>query len=146
MRLEALGCGMTRGKRNPFEEIESLIDRMSRGFGTDLGRIVSPIALDVADHGTEFVVTADLPGFEKSDIDVTIAGNSLRIEANRESDVEQEDARYLRRERRQESVSRSIQLPDPVDEEEIEAAFSNGVLTVTLPKQAADHGHQIEIE
>lgn len=128
---------------NPFDEIEDLLDRMSRGFETEgMGRS-TPV--DVADRGEEFVVTVDLPGFDKDDIEVTLADTTLRIAASRESSAE-EDGEFIRRERRRESTSRSVRLPETVDEDGIEASHTNGVLTVTLPKRDADGGKRIDIE
>jgi HSP20 family protein len=90
-------------------------------------------------------VTADLPGFEKEDIEVTLADRTLRIEAEHDAEVSTE-GEYVRRERRHESASRSVRLPEAVAEEGIEATHSNGVLTVTLPKRDAEGGTRIDID
>jgi len=142
-------------RRNPFEELERLFERLGGQFEGDWGRGVDlgefgefGVAVDVADHGDEFVVTADLPGYEKSDIDVTLRGDTLRIAAEREVEEEEEvEGEYLRRERRAASASRSVTLPEEVDESGVSASYANGVLTVTLPK--ADLGgesHEIDVE
>ena len=107
-------------------------------------------SIDVADRGEEFTVTADLPGFDTEDIDVSIREDVLRIEAEHEEESEEgdeEDGRYLRKERRHQSVSRSVTLPEQVDEEAVSAEYRNGVLTVTLPKveEQDDESHQIDI-
>lgn len=131
---------------NPFEKIEEMLQRMDQELGADpFGMGASPVSVDVRDRGDAFVVTADLPGFEKEDIEVTLADRTLRIEAEHDAAVSTE-GEYVRRERRHESASRSVRLPEAVAEEGIEAAHSNGVLTVTLPKQDAEGGTQIDIE
>ncbi|MFB6295795.1 MAG: Hsp20/alpha crystallin family protein [Halobacteriales archaeon] len=131
---------------NPFEKIEEMLERMDQEFGTDpFGMGASSAPVDVRDAGDEFVVTAELPGFEKEDIEVTLADRTLRIDADRDSETATE-GEYIRRERRRESTSRSVHLPEAVAEEGIEASHSNGVLTVTLPKQDAEGGTQIDIE
>jgi len=131
---------------NPFESIEEFIERMEREFNTDPFGTTEPVPVDVRDGDGEFVVTADLPGYEKDDIGVTFADRTLRIETDHETHTEIEEAEYVRRERSHESVSRSVRLPEPVGEDGVSATFSNGVLTVTLEKRDADGGTQIDIE
>ncbi|WP_136688974.1 Hsp20/alpha crystallin family protein [Halorhabdus amylolytica] len=136
-------------KPNPFDEIERMFDRMSRQFEsldpTDFAGSLGGIPLNIRDEGETFVVTADLPGYESEDIDVTLLdATTLRISAETESDVTSEDETegeegvFVRRERRQQSVSRSVALPDRVTEDDTEASYQNGVLTVTLPKEQTD--------
>ncbi|MGM0398250.1 MAG: Hsp20/alpha crystallin family protein [Halobacteriota archaeon] len=140
---------MRRG--NPFEDIERMLERMSEQFedvsGSDLG-FQRRLNVDVEDRPEEYVVTADLPGFGKDDIEVELAEQTLRIAAEQESEAETEEpGRYVRRERSRESMSRSVSLPEAVEEEGVEARFKNGVLTVTLPKAyGSEDTHQIDIE
>ena len=133
-----------------------MIERMSRQFEESMGGAEieglpgrgDSTSIDVADRGDEFVVTADLPGYRKADIDVTLRGDRLQIRGEREEASEEgEEGRYIRKERRHESVSRSVSLPSEVDEESVSAQYRNGVLTVTLPKRgvAGDDSHQIDI-
>jgi HSP20 family protein len=130
---------------NPFEKIEEMLERMDQELGSDPLGMTASVAVDVRDRGDAFVVTADLPGFSKDDIEVTLADRTLRIEADHESEVSTE-GEYVRRERRHESASRSVGLPEAVAEEGIEATYSNGVLAVTLPKRDAEGGTRIDIE
>jgi HSP20 family protein len=106
--------------------------------------------IDVAEYDDDVVVTADLPGFEKEDIDLTISGDALTISADRALENEEESDYYVRRERRHRSVRRTIPLPAEVREGDASAAYTNGVLTVTLPRvePVADEGdsHHIDIE
>lgn len=110
--------------------------------------------VDLEDRGDAYVVTVDVPGFDEGDIDVELAGETLTISATKtESNVATDEgtdgdgSRYLRRERSQQSVSRSVRLPEAVDETACEATYRNGVLTVTLPKVDADtDGHSIPVE
>jgi HSP20 family protein len=137
-------------RRNPFDDLEDMIDRMSRQFeGGVPGGLptVGGVAIDVADRDEKYVVTADLPGYETDDIDVTVTEGRLRIEAERETGTAEESEDYIFNERHRESVSRTVRLPEPVDEDAVTAKYTNGVLTVTLPKEEmGDEGHHIEIE
>jgi HSP20 family protein len=135
--------------RNPFDEIERMFDRMSHQFETlDDDLFEGSVAVDIEDTGDAFVVTADLPGFDGDDIDVELSGETLTLSAAHSESTETEDEddhRYIRRERREQSVNRSIRLPAPVEEADTEASYNNGVLTVTLPKVGAGEGHDIPI-
>jgi HSP20 family protein len=138
-------------RRNPFDELEEMFERMSEQFerGTfgDLGMGMEAMAVDLADHGDEFVVTADVPGYDKDDIKVTISDNRLKIAAERDETTKEEGEQYLRQERRHESMRRTLTLPEGVDEENITAKCRNGVLTVTLPKEhVTESGKTIDIE
>ncbi|WP_435064529.1 archaeal heat shock protein Hsp14 [Halobaculum sp. EA56] len=140
----------------PFDDMNRMFDRMSRNFGRmdwgDLDGVRrSGIDVDVAEYDDEIAVMADLPGFAKEDIDLTVRDGVLTIRAEREisSDEGDDAGAYLRRERRAESMRRSITLPAEVREDEASATYANGVLTVTLPKVHADEGeddgHHIDV-
>jgi HSP20 family protein len=142
---------------SPFDEIERTFERMARqldemngrfeGWSREGSAVGSGISVDVADHDDSVVVTADLPGFEKEDIDLSVSGRRLTIRAVRESTDETTDEAYVRRERRHESMRRAVPLPDDVDEEAAAARYTNGVLTVTLPKVTVDDdSSHIDIE
>lgn len=135
-------------RRNPFDELEDMFDRMSRQLETgDLGEF-NAVPVDMQDHGDEYTVVADLPGYTVDDIDLTFADGDLRIDASREEASEETDedaGTYVHRER-SESASRTVRIPDPVVEDEITASYNNGTLTVTLPKATdAVDGHSIDI-
>ncbi|WP_222916003.1 Hsp20/alpha crystallin family protein [Natrinema sp. SYSU A 869] len=136
---------------NPFNEIEEMLDRVSRQVeeGMTAGGLQVPgsVPVDVADTDEEYVVTADLPGYETDDIELTLSDGTLRLEANRMDDEADAEGTYLRRERTKTSASRRIRLPEPVDEESVAAGFENGVLTVRLPKvSGGEDSKQIDIE
>lgn len=134
---------MTR--MTPFDDMNRVFDRMSRQFdetwgGIDQMRRFDGPAVDVAEYDDEIVVVVDLPGLSKEDIDLSVRGDTLSISAERsvERDEESEEGAWVRRERRAESVRRRIGLPDEVHEDEASATYTNGVLTVTLPKVHVD--------
>ncbi len=137
---------MPFGRRNPFEELEDLLERLGGELDAGEWPAGAGVSVDVADHGDRYVVTADLPGFEKTDIDVRLAAGALHLDAERELETDEEGVDYLRRERRRESVSRQISIPHPVEEDGVTATYNNGVLTVELPKQDADAGTSIDVD
>ncbi len=136
---------------NPFEEIEEMLDRVSKQVeeGMTSGGLQVPgsVPVNIVDTDEEYVVTADLPGYETDDIELTLSEGTLRLDAEREDDHAHEGDRYLRRERTRTSVSRRIRLPEPVEEESITAGHENGVLTVRLPKvTTGETSREIDIE
>lgn len=145
-------------RSNPFEELQPLFERMSRQFDDTsrmwesegpFGRWVSEagsMAVDLVDRDGEFVATVDLPGFEREDVDIQVTDHTLRIEAEHEEMLEEEEERFIRHERRHESTERSIRLPEEVDKEAVNARMKNGVLTITLPKIEIEEARKIEIE
>lgn len=137
-------------RRNPFDEIERMFERLGgqfEQFETEMGS-AGDVSLDVEDRGDEYVVTADLAGFDRNQIDVKIKGTTLQISAERDTDSEaSDDESYIHRERSRSTVSRSIRLPERVDDQGGDATYRNGVLTVTLPKVGGekDDGRDIPI-
>jgi len=139
---------------NPFNEISHLFERMQSDF-EEMARtwseepevVSSSVRVDLENKDDEFVLTAELPGFEKDDIDVRVTDRTLRLEAEHaEETEEEEEGEYVKRERHRASVARLISLPERVDADEISAAFNDGVLTVRLPKsEPMTQGKQIEI-
>jgi HSP20 family protein len=144
-------------RSNPFEEIERMFERMNRQFEemnrSYEGRLptmdrTGGVSLDVAEYDDEIVVVADLPGFDREDIDLTVVDDRLTIRAERSGEEEAHAGEWVRRERRHQSVSRSVSLPAAVDEDRASASYANGVLTVTLPRVESvdeDEGHHIDV-
>lgn len=107
---------------------------------------VESVPVDMQDHGDEYEIVADVPGYDTGDIELTFADGTITIDASREEETEEEgDDHYVHRER-QTSVSRSIRLPEAVDEDAISASYTNGTLTVTAPKADVEEGHRIDID
>ncbi|QCJ47095.1 MULTISPECIES: Hsp20/alpha crystallin family protein [Haloprofundus] len=136
-------------RNNPFDEIERLFDQLSRNFESSGMSRLRDVSIDLEERDDEFVVTADLPGYETEDIDLSVRDRQLTIRAEHSDTAEERDDAYLRRERTRRSVSRTVHLPESVEEEASDASYRHGVLTVRLPKQRRsddDEGHRIDIE
>ena len=134
----------------PFDEFDGFFDRMGRSFDLTASQS-GQIAVDVADDDEAFTLTADLPGFDREDIELTVDDSVVTIAAEHSYDQDEtsDDGSYLHRERRTASVQRRVRLPEAVDDEAASAAYHNGVLSVSLPKQstvAIEDGRRIDIE
>jgi HSP20 family protein len=132
---------------NPFNELEQLFDQMQQNFqeAAEMWRPDSiqsglpsagSVQIDLKETDEALVLTADLPGFTKEDIDLSVRDRVLRLEATHEEESEeQNEGEFLRRERQRTSVSRSVTLPETVDTDDVSASYQNGVLTVEMSKR-----------
>ena len=142
-----------KGQRNVPEaitEMNDLINRMWYGFpfhniGEDRDINWSP-RLDVSETEKAVHITADLPGLEKKDISISLEDDLLTISGERKEEKEEKGKTYHTLERRSGSFFRSIRLPAEVDKKKVDAAFSNGVLTITLPKSTETRRSKTVIE
>lgn len=102
---------------------------------------------DVIETEKDVVVTMELPGVEKGDIEITTNDESLEISGERKSEVEEnkEDKGYLLKERSYSKFYRRIPLNAAVDSDKAKASFKNGVLEIVLPK-ALEHKKTIKVE
>ena len=92
--------------------------------------------VDVVDKEHSYEVTAELPGMDPSNITVKFSTGTLTIKGEKKEEKEEKGKDYVLSERRWGSFQRSFRVPTSIDEEKIEATFSNGVLTIILPKSA----------
>ncbi|WP_253737119.1 Hsp20/alpha crystallin family protein [Halohasta salina] len=133
----------------PFDGFDQFFGQFGRGFEPMTTNDGTGMAVDVANNDDEFVLTADLPGFDREAIELRIDDAVVTISAERHNETDGTNAEYLHRERRTESVQRQLRLPEAVDDEGATATYHNGVLTVTVPKASTDvvdDGRRIEIE
>ena len=139
----------------PFGDVDDLFERMNRQFEELRGQWEhfdggnrGGMPVDVADYDDEVVVTADLPGFDREDVDVTVSDGVLTIKAERDAEDEHAEGEYLRHERRRAAFRRTVRLPDGIDEDAATAEYVNGVLSITFPKREdeADDARHIDIE
>ena len=134
-----------------FDPFNELVDDLFKGFlvrpmYTEARGELVRMKVDVAEKDGAYVVSAELPGVSKEDIQVTVDGAqvTLSAEVKREKEV-LEDQRLLHAERVFGKATRSFTLPQEVDEAKAEAKFRDGVLELTLPKKAAAARKQIAI-
>ena len=128
----------------PARELQSIQQEMNRVFGTlfdtqagarngsSLGRWIP--AMDLVEEGEHYVLRADLPGVEETDVNVELEDNVLTISGERRSNSEERREGYYRIERASGSFSRSLTLPEGIDPDSVKASFDKGVLEVSIPK------------
>ena len=91
-------------------------------------------------------VTAEVPGIEPGELDISVVGDTVKLAGARAAEPAAEGETWLRRERGHGAFERSLRLPFKVDAEAVEARFKNGVLTIRLPKASAERSRKVEIQ
>lgn len=120
-------------------EVNRLFDDVFRGFSTPsfggLGSSLSWPNVELGETDKEVRITAELPGLEEKDVDITVEEGVLTLRGEKKSEVEDKDRGYT--ERSYGRFERQIGLPRGIEQDKASATFRNGVLTVTLPKSEA---------
>lgn len=115
-----------------------------RGYDNSEVAVWQPRA-DIVEREDAYEVSVELPGVDKDAVEVTFEKDVLTIKGKRENEND-ENARYYRRERRYGNFHRSFRVPERgVDGDKVHAAYSNGVLTLTLPKAVEVLPKKIEV-
>ena len=126
---------------NPVREMFTLSEAMDRAFEQALGlrggngngsTYFATLPLDAYTTDDEIVVTAAVPGVDPDDVSITIEGESLTIEG--EVPARLSNVTYQFTERFHGKFRRTLHLNVPIEEDNVEATFENGILTLVLPK------------
>ncbi len=136
---------------DPLDEIRQTQEHLNQLF-----KEVSPAGwfeeksmyplMDIKEEDNNVIVTTDLPGVEKKDIDLRVRDDMLEIRAECGKESEEKEEGFFRKERTYSSFSRAVSLPSNVTDEGATAKLENGVLTVTLPKVEEEKKPRIAIE
>ena len=135
---------------SPIAELERELDRFfgraGSGVSTPLfGNGISAPATDVREDDKQFIVSVELPGVKKDDVQVSLEDGVLTISGERKAESETTEGRFHRRERFVGRFGRSFELGTPVDTKAVKAAFKDGVLSVTVPKAENARTNSIEV-
>jgi HSP20 family protein len=103
-------------------------------------------AVNILERQDSMLITADLPGLKAEDVDVTVEDGTLTIRGERKLDEVGEGETFHRVERIYGVFERTFTLPNSVDVEKIEARFSNGEMTLTLPKREESKPRSVKIK
>lgn len=144
----------TRVQRN----VHDPLDVLPREFGTLMNRFLgerdffgdggslAPYGVDVREDADHLYVEAELPGFKKEEIDITLENATLTIAAERKAEAsDPQKGDWLLRERRYTRFSRSFTLPPTVDESSVDARLTDGVLHITLNKREESKPRKITV-
>jgi HSP20 family protein len=149
--------GIAPFARDPFTSFRQQIDRLfddfltpfdtTGGLATEQGGGVWP-SVDVDETDKAYKVTAELPGMEQKDVEVTLRDNALIISGEKRREHKEENGGRTYAERSYGRFMRSIPLDAEVDADKVQANFKNGILAVELPKNPAakDKTRRIEVK
>ena len=126
-----------------FRPFRDLLPNWGR-FG-ETPRVTTP-RVDVIDRDDEILVRAEVPGVEKKDLHVDLAGHFLTIKGERHTEEETKDEDFFRSEITTGTFSRTVRLPEDVDFEKVKADFKEGMLEVHLPKTHKTERRRIKVE
>lgn len=127
---------------------ETGLDRMFDSFFDNWGVKTTKIPpVDIEENDSEYVIKAGLPGMDEKKLDIYVDDHVLHIASKDEETKEEksEEKHYILKERFSTSFDRAFTLPEEADEEKIAAAFSKGVLTLTVPKMAKKEAKKINV-
>ncbi len=146
---------MTLSSYEPWNLLERVQQQLNRGYldqnngDSDYSNVVTSHwrpAVDIKEEQNRFLITADLPGVDPKDIDITMEDGILSIKGERTSENKQENEAYTRVERMSGTFYRRFSLPDTADADRIEATGKDGVLTIVLPKHEKVQPRRIEVK
>lgn len=139
---------VTQFRQHPLatlrEEVDDLMSHLVGEDGWFSGRLV-PL-LDLSETDTAIQVTMDLPGVDPEEIDIHVSGNALNVRGECKAEKEEKGRRFLRVERSRGSFARTVTLPCTVVEDEVAAEYTDGVLTITLPKSEEAKSRRIPVK
>ena len=135
---------MSMSRWEPFRDLMTLREAMDRLFEESFVRpgtrwansaqgAACALALDTYATDNELVITANVPGVDPKDVDITIDGDTLTIKGELRAPLD--NVAYMVQERPYGSFSRTLRLNVPVQADKAEATFDKGILTLTIPKQ-----------
>lgn len=135
----------------PFNQLRAEVDRMFERFpfrlpAMRLGRFTSTPPLEMTETGKSYKITAEIPGIEPENVEVTFENGLLRIAGEKSEEREEDERGYRLSERSYGSFERLIDLPSAADPKKIHARFKNGVLTVTVAKDGEANRNVRKIE
>jgi len=138
----------------PVSDMFELRDDMNRLLGdffmTRKEKAMSKLgwmpSVDVSESENEYTIKADIPGMKKEDIKISLERNTMSISGERKEEVEEKNKNYVRREKSYGSFFRSFELPHAVDSKNIRATYSDGVLSINVPKSEESKPKEIKID
>jgi HSP20 family protein len=125
----------------PFTQLKTEVDRLFESFpfrlpALKLGRFASAPALEMSETEKSYKITAELPGIDPENVDVTFEDGLLRIAGEKTQEREENERGYRLSERSYGAFERMVTLPSAADPDKIDAKFKNGVLTITVAKHS----------
>lgn len=132
---------------NPVHSLQDEVNRLFNGFfserapslwnvsGMETAGVIP--SMDVSENDKAYTITAELPGIDMKDIEITVAEGYITVKGEKKAENKEEKEGYFRQERSYGSFQRTVSLPDKANTEAAEASLKNGVLTISVPKEVS---------
>jgi HSP20 family protein len=133
--------------RDPILSASQIFNNLASSFDLweNIGGIETHhMPIDVKETDKRYEVVVDVPGVDKDSVKIEIKDHVLSISTERKSQDKSETEKFRRVERFVGTVSRSLRLPDDVDENQVEATFKDGVLSIKIPKKPEDESKKVK--
>ena len=145
--LWTTGLGRFGGGPSPWTDLERMENEMNRM----LSRYAYPSssefpAFSIWGSSDQAVVTTEVPGIEPDSIDIAVAGSTLTVRGSREPEEIREGESYHRRERWYGKFSKTIELPFAIQADKVEARFTKGILSITVPRAEAEKPKKVTVK
>ncbi len=133
---------------DPFDALHSEIDRVFRGFGGGEleNGVLGSYPMDIREDKDRIYVDAEMPGFKREEIEVTLENGVLTLQAERKPAEPADGEKPHLMERRYTRVARSFTVPSTVNEQKVDARLEDGVLHLTLHKREEVKPRRIEVK
>jgi HSP20 family protein len=129
-----------------FKEMERFQRQLNRLFYNGLeGRVGEFPPVNICATNDGCIVTAEIPGVEADNIDISVVNETLTITGERQTEKLEETETFHRKERMFGKFARSVELPFQIEADNVEASFSNGVLTIKLPRAESEKPRKISV-
>jgi HSP20 family protein len=128
-----------------FPSLRRMLDMEPAGRPMSMFSFSAP-AIDISEDEKAYKISAELPGLDAKDVDVSVSGNLLVLKGEKRQEKEEKDKNYHFSERAYGAFQRSFELPASVEQDKIAADFSKGVLTITLSKTPEAQQPQKKVE
>jgi len=144
-------------ERKPSYDLWTEMDRMFDEFRNSFDDLFWPLErtqtitpystrrtppMDIADHGDKYEMHVEIPGMNKDNINIEVTPKSIEISAENKEEKEDKGKNWIHRERSNMTFYRSLELPEELKTDKVEAEFKDGILTVLLPKSEPKPEHK----
>jgi HSP20 family protein len=132
---------------DPWRQINEIQREMNRIFDVNSrGKRYEYPAINIWTDTDKVLVTAELPGYEKKDVDISLTGDMLRIHGSRKAPECKEDECFHRQERNYGVFDRELKMPFAIDQNKVDATFQKGILSISLNRAEEDKPKKIDIQ
>lgn len=131
---------LDRNDKDPFGKMQKMFEELQ-----DMVPQQQSIPIDIRQENDQIIVSADMPGVEKDEINIRADKETVEISAEASQEIREENEKYLRRERSSRTFRRTVRWPKEIDPETVSAEYNDGVLEITADLDE-ETGRRVEIE